>query len=121
MFDRSLKATPRTSISTPAVTSANTAFMFGNAHARALLNFIWYYRRRRHNDRALRNIDLEDGAISPLLRRLQHAAMTAIVAFFVVHVSLAVLVPKSLRRAVKAKRNRCPVSAKRHPASIRSS
>jgi hypothetical protein len=29
------------------------------------LLYIWYYRRRRHNDRALRNIDLEDGVISP--------------------------------------------------------
>jgi hypothetical protein len=29
------------------------------------LLYIWYYRRRRHNDPALRIIDLEDGAISP--------------------------------------------------------
>ena len=54
---------------------------------------------------------------------LRLAAMTAIVAFLVVHVSSAVLVPKVFapyHRAVK-KRNRWPVSAKRHPALIRSS
>jgi hypothetical protein len=48
--------------------------------------------------------------------------MTAIVAFLVVPVSLAVPVPmRAISSGGEAKRNRWPVSAKRPPASIRSS
>ena len=64
---------------------------------------------RRRRDRALGPVDLEAGPVAVAdgffggyntARYVHFVAMTAIVAFMVVHVVLAILVPKSLRAMI---------------------